>query len=508
MAQLIHSANLSKFKEKFPNWNPNSIPSTYTEGYHGIAITDDGYLISHGKVWNMLDNSQFIDSNNNKLIYVTSSGTSLIDAPTADKQVLKWDATNSKFIWTIDNDFDTRYKITINGTTTTTTQNTENDWGSIYAPTTSGTGIPSLSGNTWSWNTIVETIGENTSGIPTVDAVKTYVTAGIGSLESALTGAFQYIGDVETDPTDTNWTEPTDSEGNEVYKVGNVVTKGNKEYLKTSSGWREFGDEGSYALKTISITGTGALTGGGTLVADRTIDMAKITVSNTPGTNNIVNGVTTDEYGRVTAVSYATAALTDTDARYSLITSSNNTDITYSATGSGKFINLLQSVNNATATVASYLELATEGNATLKIENGKITIGSTVYKSGTGISISNTNDIINTGVTDASAIYSGSATTDYTIGTLTYNGNTVTFTGHDTNTWRPIYAWKQSELVNANDTIDEFLTNSINTKSLAFSNTFAITEKEHTIGQNKVTVAEIDLVWAEVDKDGNMTYIV
>lgn len=53
----------------------------------------------------------------------------------------------------------------------------------------------------------------------------------------------------------------------------NTATK--KEYVySTEQGWVELGDEGSHALKSITITGTGYLTDGGDLSANRTIDIA------------------------------------------------------------------------------------------------------------------------------------------------------------------------------------------------------------------------------------------
>ena len=53
----------------------------------------------------------------------------------------------------------------------------------------------------------------------------------------------------------------------------NTATK--KEYVyDTTNGWVELGDEGSYALRTVTITGTDGLTGGGDLTSNRTIGIA------------------------------------------------------------------------------------------------------------------------------------------------------------------------------------------------------------------------------------------
>ena len=61
-------------------------------------------------------------------------------------------------------------------------------------------------------------------------------------------------------------------------------------------------------------------------------------------------------------------------------------------------------------------------------------------------------------------------------------------------------------MATSGDTIDNILAESTGTKGLAFSATFGYKEVTHTIGGNNVTVAELDLVWAEVDSDGNITY--
>lgn len=55
---------------------------------------------------------------------------------------------------------------------------------------------------------------------------------------------------------------------------GDVVIYGKKEFVWTGVQWQELGDEQSFALKSITVTGTGYLTGGGTLEANRTIDIA------------------------------------------------------------------------------------------------------------------------------------------------------------------------------------------------------------------------------------------
>ena len=79
-----------------------------------------------------------------------------------------------------------------------------------------------------------------------------------------------------------------------------------------------------------------------------------------------------------------------------------------------------------------------------------------------------------------------------------------------TNTWRSVYAWNKTQLGTANDYIDQALGETIGANFLAFSGKFGYTEKTVVVGNNgsdiTKTVAEIDLVWAEVDSLGNVTY--
>lgn len=65
-------------------------------------------------------------------------------------------------------------------------------------------------------------------------------------------------------------------------------------------------DLAAKALATISITGTGALGGGGTLAANRTITHGGTTRgdSGTTGTGKVVTDVTSNTYGHITAVTY------------------------------------------------------------------------------------------------------------------------------------------------------------------------------------------------------------
>lgn len=105
-----------------------------------------------------------------------------------------------------------------------------------------------------------------------------------------------------------------------------IVTGTGKEYVrsgKTSSAagsWVELGDEGSYALKTVTVTGTGALGGGGDLTQNRTITHNASGV--TAGSYGQAQGgtlsggdliripyITVDTYGHITAASSSALTL-------------------------------------------------------------------------------------------------------------------------------------------------------------------------------------------------------
>ena len=95
------------------------------------------------------------------------------------------------------------------------------------------------------------------------------------AINSAISSAIKYIGVSTTEITDGGTETPTIGGNPYIPNNGDVVLYGGKEFLWTGTTWEELGDESSFALKTISITGTGYLTGGGTLEQDRTIDISE-----------------------------------------------------------------------------------------------------------------------------------------------------------------------------------------------------------------------------------------
>ena len=85
----------------------------------------------------------------------------------------------------------------------------------------------------------------------------------IKAVDLGLESAMHFIGALSE--------APAEAKAGDVYL--NTATK--KEYVyDTTNGWVELGDEGSYALRTVTITGADGLTGGGDLTTNRTIGIA------------------------------------------------------------------------------------------------------------------------------------------------------------------------------------------------------------------------------------------
>lgn len=178
---------------------------------------------------------------------------------------------------------------------------------------------------------IATTLGSDDTTIPTSKAVRTAIT----DATAGLTGAMHFIGSSSTAVTDGGTEAPTiDGYSGTAKTAGNVVLYGSKEFVWTGSAWELLGDEGSYALNSVSITGTGALGGGGTLAANRTIthNTSGVTAASYGPTANVsgsngatikVPQITVDSYGHVTGVTERT--YTSVDHTYTIPTVNNGT---------------------------------------------------------------------------------------------------------------------------------------------------------------------------------------
>jgi hypothetical protein len=97
-----------------------------------------------------------------------------------------------------------------------------------------------------------------------------------------------------------------------------VLSGTSTEYLYNGSTWEPMGDEASYALKTITITGTGYLTGGGTLEANRTLDITSSVKT------KIDNGATAYGYfsdGKILATAMPNMYIGDAQVKFTAQTS-------------------------------------------------------------------------------------------------------------------------------------------------------------------------------------------
>lgn len=101
-------------------------------------------------------------------------------------------------------------------------------------------------------------------------------SGGSGSPSGGSSGAMTFVGVTITPISQGSTQNEIDLDDSTTYtaKKGDVVIYGKREFVWAGEHWQELGDEQSFALKSITVTGTGYLTGGGTLEANRTIDIA------------------------------------------------------------------------------------------------------------------------------------------------------------------------------------------------------------------------------------------
>lgn len=170
--------------------------------------------------------------------------------------------------------------------------------------------------------------------LPTTAAVVSYVD----SKTAGLTGAMHFIGTTSTAVTDGGIESPTIGGSTiSTQNNGDVVLYNSQEFIWNGTAWELLGDESSYALKTVSVTGSNGLTGGGDLTANRTISHAvpNGATSGAKGgasnTRTYLQSITTDAYGHVTATTTATETVTDTTYTFA----EGSTNGTFSVTPTG-----------------------------------------------------------------------------------------------------------------------------------------------------------------------------
>lgn len=309
--------------------------------------------------------------------------------------------TSAKFIGALQGNADTATKLA-NGFTLSIT-------GSVTgAATIDGSGAVSLETTT---NHTHKYAGSSSAG-GAANSVKAALTIGgktyngssavsISLSDLGLANAMHFIGTTSTTLADEGTTSSivinnvtyvtgTPSSGQVKINNGDVVLSNSKEFIWTGSKWELLGDEGSYALKTVSITGTGALSGGGTLAANRTITHVTTGVSgksNNSQTKSISGSgasgsftipvITVDEYGHVkyTADSTITLSYPTLPTLRNLTISTSTTaasaatsSVTYDPDGSAAKTFTIYKMKGSTTTAAGYQGLVPAPEAG---ENGR-----------------------------------------------------------------------------------------------------------------------------------------
>lgn len=271
------SANL---KSTAAHTASSATPTNTASRQYAVGVDKDGYL-SVNVPWSDTDNDTKVTSAANHYAPAADSSAELTATTSGTATVADGGSVITGFKLQRD------AKGHVVGATATT--------GKIDYPT-----VPSVGEGTLTIKvngTSKGTFSANASSNKTID---------LTASDLGLTGAIKFVGLVPKLPTSfTN------------YKLGDVVLleSSNKEFLLTSKEsdtvgtWTELGDEGSHALKSVKVEGTGVLSGGGTLEANRTITHNKVlgtaittAKGGVSGNTITVPTITADEYGHLKAV--------------------------------------------------------------------------------------------------------------------------------------------------------------------------------------------------------------
>ena len=251
----------------------------------------------------------------------------------------------------------------------------------ISIPWSKVTSQPTL-GTAAAKNVATSAITDNDTGtdLPTKAQVATYVA----NKTSGLTGAMHFIGKstIDLSIAANSAANPTINGYDWSKKAaGDVVlnSTGNKEYVWNGTAWIELGDEGSYALKTISITGSNGLTGGGTLEANQTIShaarnssIASDTLGTTDSTRTYIKSITLDAYGHITGVGTGTETA-DPNTKLRIYLSNADIELPLVGLNSGGATAAYASHTSSTKDVYGAIPNTTTNRATINPNTGKIT---------------------------------------------------------------------------------------------------------------------------------------
>ena len=265
---------------------------------------------------------------------INNAGVRSITQDSTDGHKLTIDTGGSSTTITIpDTNTDTTYSA---GTGLSLSGTTFNHSNSVTAGTAAGSA--NNTELTYGGSFTVPTITYDAQGHITAKGTRTMrMPAKVTAADLGLSAVMKFLGTSATAITDGATTNPiTIGTTSTTVTSGNVVLYSGKEFVWTGSAWEELGNEGSHALKTITISAGNGLTGGGTLEANRTISHADTSsqASITANGRKYITGVTLDTYGHVTGLTTGTETVTNTDTNY-YHTPSYTSTATSTLTGGG-----------------------------------------------------------------------------------------------------------------------------------------------------------------------------
>lgn len=246
----------------------------------------------------------------------------------------------------------------------------------------------------------------------------------IAASDLGLSNALHFIGIKDSIPTSGT------------YANGDVILVGKKEYVYSNSAWVELGDESSFALKTITITGNNGLTGSGNLSGNVTLSHADTSSQDsiTASGRTYITGVTLDDYGHVTGLTTGTETVTNTHYTTKLFATGSSGTAHAATTNGNTYLRLFDS-----STARQSIKIVGSGATTVTSDaNGVITISSTDNNTVYTHPTSSGNKHIPSGGSsgqilrwsaDGTAVWGNDNNTTYSAGTgLTLDGTTFKHT--------------------------------------------------------------------------------
>lgn len=516
MALLLHSATLADIKK-----NSNLYNNGYTtEAKRSIIFTEDGYIVGRGKEY---------------YVGVTGAdrGLSVIDnkvghARSITDNLKLGDVLNNYTVTTTNGIFDSYGHLKSTDSTTfninkiTDIASEANKTYYLLGGNSSGLYNPAKSTGLY--------ITTNTNNVPTLYVLGNIYAGGSAASNRVLTtgelgnltGALRYKGN--TGDTNSGWANngvgPISHTVGDVWYVsvaGKYASQdcevGDMLICRQSSSRDATAGQASHwtvVQNNWTAAAVNSQLSWGTLVTLATIGGKdiKAQLPSTPVTS--FNGATGALTSTITANIASTAA-----SAYSIgsITLPGKSAVTlYGVNTTHNFYvgKTGANANAASVTTGTDIYLTTKLTTAASDAIGTNILG---FHAGTGIHISSADKLItisNSGVTSfngstgalTSSVTASKKASDsgaYKIGTITLPGAAAVDlygVNTDTNTWRNIEVYKI--VSGAEDgTRDTLYNTSIGTNALKFSKTFSVNSSE-----------EIDLVWAEVDSQGNISYVV